>query len=127
MKSIREWGDVMDTATYNQYKAKIQQAEKLQRQIKGLQSLLIDMDEIQPQLQLSDDPVTREQQLTELSRYSGKYRHIQIYFRGTNARDYSAHEKADIPVIELSLLIAPYLNNVLESLLDSKIKELEEL
>ena len=118
----------MDTATYNQYKAKIQQADKLWRQIQGLQSLLIEMDEItQSQLPLSDDPVTREQQLTELSRYSGKYRHIQIYFRGTNARDYSAHEKADIPVIELSLLIAPYLNNVLESLLDSKIKELEEL
>lgn len=122
----------MDTATYNQYKAKIQQADKLRRQIQGLQSLLIDMDEIlnptQSRLQLSDDPVTREQQLTELSRYSGKFRHVQIHFRGqTNTRDYSAHGRADIPVIELSLLIAPYLNNVIESLLDSKIKELEEL
>lgn len=126
----------MDTATYNQYKAKIQQAEKLQRQIKGLQSLLIDIDEVenpgqyshQNKIQFSDNPVERQQQLEELSRHSGRFRHIQIHFRGqTNTRDYSAHEHADIPVIELSLLIAPYLNNVLESLLDSKIKELEEL
>lgn len=108
----------MDEITLQHFKNKVQQAEKLKKQITGLQIVIEDLDQVLGEL--------RTIQATQSSETPSRILIIRSHVRGAG-ESYDINSKADISREEITMLFAPALLTSLEALLDQKFKELEEL
>lgn len=105
----------MDDTTIQYLKQKIEKAEKLKKQIQGLQMVIRDLDLITREVDRNGTHVPLSRTLIIRSHVNGA------------GEPYNVHDKASMNRDELTMLIIPTLFTELEALLDQKFKELEEL
>lgn len=118
----------MDDSTLRQFKAKVQQGEMLQKQIRNLKQIIVDLDEINqniPKLTTPMNPHASPDQHVPILRQLPRF--IQLRCSGSSGEDYWFHDKIGIDRDAFAAQILPYVINEMEALLDQKLKELEEL
>ena len=108
----------MNESTLQHFKNKVQQAEKLKKQIAGLQIVIEDLDQALGELKTI--------QAAQSGETPSRIMLIRSHAQGAG-ESYDLNSKTNIPREEITMLFAPTLLTSLEALLDQKFKELEEL